>query len=73
MDTNITNHGENQPFDCPGLKPEGLLKVDTERRFLAPPEGRGLALSKYQMINLPWHLTLISPRPFPLYGEVLPI
>jgi len=39
---------ENQPFDYPRSEPRGLLRVDTERRFLPRPEGRGLAPSKYQ-------------------------
>jgi len=54
MDMNIMN----QPFDFPRSKARGLLRVDTERRFLPRPEGRGLAPSKYQKI---WRIALWGP------------
>jgi hypothetical protein len=42
----------SQPFDDPRSKARGLLRVDTERRFLPHPEGRGLAPSKYQFLQI---------------------
>ena len=49
---NLYRERENQPFDYPRSKARGLLRVDTERRFLPRPKGWGLALSKYQVIEL---------------------
>jgi hypothetical protein len=57
---NLYRERENQPFDYPRSNPStalrtsarGLLRVDTERRFLPRPKGWGLALSKYQVIEL---------------------
>ena len=50
----------SQPFDYPRSNPStalrtstrGLLRVDTERRFLPRPESRGLAPSKYQFLQI---------------------
>jgi hypothetical protein len=44
----IRNGRKNQPFDFPRSKAQGLLRVDTERRFRPHPKGRCLAPSKYQ-------------------------
>jgi hypothetical protein len=38
-----------QPFDFPPSKARGLLRVDTERRFLPHPKEPALAPSKYQI------------------------
>jgi hypothetical protein len=56
----IIIEGQNQPFDYPRSKARGLLRVDTERRFILRPEGRGLVPSKYQEN---------PPHPLPLGGE----
>ena len=42
----------SQPFDYPRSKARGLLRVDTERRFLPRLEGRGLGPSKYQFLQI---------------------
>jgi len=44
---------EDQPIRLPGLKPGGMLRVDTERRFLPPFKNRDLAPSNVSRDRIP--------------------